>query len=624
VKDRILTEGESFEQPLATDDELSVETLKEGLTGEVPISDSVRQEYARQLLDHALHNRDAEASNMLAQAMENDPALDKLLDPILNDTLHEQPDAVYAFVRAYLAANFNPRWLPRLKLAAMYSLRVAINDTSTETIVNWLTLIAREPQPYDLNEVLHFGILGAQTRAHEDGELARQLVTLAARRDPASLDALLGDSDFLNALPNNIGRVLRDYTGDPLMLMQNKGLEIFLVGMARAAKAGVGAIFTPPVIARIWEIYSGEQGAAPGLPPSYQPEAIIQTLIASGSSTLSSEALQSLAALILENRRDDLIIALLEQEDGRTVLLPNLLKLLEQSQRPVSDRLSLIVRMVNAEYLLPQQAVDDYSAMLEKLEAQEDVLLVTQQIARTLQQFPAVTVTAEMMWNLLSLGAEFKDEMVARVMVKSLLTEAKNLETEVDVAESLRRICAQVLWSETVRQSVTTWWRDYIRAQPLTRLGRLEKALEGKKVLEEERGILQTLSAIRKMMGQRTLEDFADNVNAAYNLLQALAESFDTPAKRALDFDALIARMELDGHWDQISPQKRQILANDLKELAQIIAAMGDNRTRANLMRRGDDLDRDLISGEQTPHSAVDSMKWLSGYWGGTKTTTSS
>jgi hypothetical protein len=34
------------------------------------------------------------------------------------------------------------------------------------------------------------------------------------------------------------------------------------------------------------------------------------------------------------------------------------------------------------------------------------------------------------------------------------------------------------------------------------------------------------------------------------------------------------------------------------------------------LIRRGDDLDRDLMSGEQTPHSAVDAMKWLAGYWG--------
>ena len=40
---------------------------------------------------------------------------------------------------------------------------------------------------------------------------------------------------------------------------------------------------------------------------------------------------------------------------------------------------------------------------------------------------------------------------------------------------------------------------------------------------------------------------------------------------------------------------------------------------RANLMRRGDDVDRELMKGEELPHSAVDAMKWLAGYWGGTQ-----
>jgi hypothetical protein len=75
----------------------------------------------------------------------------------------------------------------------------------------------------------------------------------------------------------------------------------------------------------------------------------------------------------------------------------------------------------------------------------------------------------------------------------------------------------------------------------------------------------------------------------------------------------------LSNREDQITQEERQILANDLRELAGLIANMGDNRTKANLMRRGDDLDRDLMSGEQPPHSAVDAMKWLAGFWGGTQ-----
>jgi hypothetical protein len=46
---------------------------------------------------------------------------------------------------------------------------------------------------------------------------------------------------------------------------------------------------------------------------------------------------------------------------------------------------------------------------------------------------------------------------------------------------------------------------------------------------------------------------------------------------------------------------------------------MADNRSKASLIRRGDDVDRQLMSGEQQPHSAVDALKWLAGYLGGTQ-----
>ena len=58
-------------------------------------------------------------------------------------------------------------------------------------------------------------------------------------------------------------------------------------------------------------------------------------------------------------------------------------------------------------------------------------------------------------------------------------------------------------------------------------------------------------------------------------------------------------RDELDARDDQITPEERQVLANNLKELAQLVAEMGDNRTKSSLIRRGDDLDRDAgVGGE--------------------------
>jgi hypothetical protein len=147
----------------------------------------------------------------------------------------------------------------------------------------------------------------------------------------------------------------------------------------------------------------------------------------------------------------------------------------------------------------------------------------------------------------------------------------------------------------------------------------LDKALEGKRGLEEARSVLQTLSSVRKMMSGHNMPEFAQAVQTTYMVLTALSEAFDATSKRTITFDPQTARAELDAQADILPPQERQVLANNLRELALMIASMGDNRTRANLMRRNDEVDRELMKGEERPHSAVDAMKWLAGYWGGTQ-----
>jgi hypothetical protein len=234
-----------------------------------------------------------------------------------------------------------------------------------------------------------------------------------------------------------------------------------------------------------------------------------------------------------------------------------------------------------------------------------------------LQQHPALSVSREVAWHLLNISGETRDDLTARVAVKRLFNDQETFEDDNQLIEDMRRVCGQASWHEPTRQLLTNWWRGFIRAQPLARLQRLDRALEGKRGLDEERGVLQTLIAVRKMLGQHSLHEFAEQVNAAFAVLEALAESFDWWSKRAVNFDQSTVRAELDARGEEVTPQERQILANNLKELAQLIATMGDNRTKAVLMRRGDDLDRDLMSGEQPPHSAVDAMKWLAGYWAG-------
>ncbi len=611
----VANERDALDKRITVGNSAAYQELKAALSSNSGLPEGQRIAYAQQLLEEALSTRDIEIAAYIADLMDSDARIDQALAAFLNDNLADQPDAVYAFIRTHLNEKVEKRWTSRLKMAALFSLRVAINDAGSDTIISWLTLIAREPASYDLSDVLHYGILAAQERAHNDPELARQLIVLAAKRDPSNVDVLLQDTAFMAALPNNIGRTLRDMDGDPLATLQNRGPEIFLIAMARAARARAGIMFTPASVTKIWELFVNDQFATL-LPSQYQAQNIIQEWVRAGHEFLTPETLETILVLMLSSRRDDLLQTMLSQPDMAQTLLPMLVLSLERAGWTVNEAIDLIGRLLTGNVIITEQAADLYVSMLTGLQWNKDSLPLMQQLARLMQQYSALALPQTVLWYLLGAASEVKDEFIARVSVKRLLSSLESIKDDVQLLDMLKRMANQTQWSEAVRQYITAWWRSYARNQPLNHLNKLDKALDGKRVLEHERDIVQTLIALRKMLGQRSLQTFAAEVRAAFSVLEALSESFDPNAKRQTNFDPLTVRDELDARGDQIPPEERQVLSNNLKELAQLIAEMGDNRTKSNLIRRGDDLDRNLMSGEQTPHSAVDAMKWLAGYWG--------
>ncbi len=86
--------------------------------------------------------------------------------------------------------------------------------------------------------------------------------------------------------------------------------------------------------------------------------------------------------------------------------------------------------------------------------------------------------------------------------------------------------------------------------------------------------------------------------------------------KREGDFDAEVIRMDLSERMLELPPADIRLLANQLAALAQLIGELGDSRTKPALLRR-EDADQLLAHGETDPHSAVDALKWLSGFLGG-------
>ena len=323
----------------------------------------MRIQYAEMLLAHALATRDSDSFVLLGEWMDADPALDAALERQLSAALSEQPDAVYAFIRNHVNEHFDPRWLPRLKLAALFSLRVAIQDADCSTVGEWLTLIAREPTQFNLGDLLHEGLLAAYNRACGSSDLARQVIVLAAKRDPDSLDALLQNEDLLAALPNNIGNVIRDMNGDALGLLDKRGIEITLVGLARAAAAHNGTMFTPAVMERLWEVAAQEPH--PRLPLMYQANTILEQLVVEGSTYLSKDALDALLVLILTYRRDDLIDQMFIQDDAVQRLLPSFVAALEKGQRTLSEAMDIVLHLVSSDGISPQQGAEIYVTMLE-------------------------------------------------------------------------------------------------------------------------------------------------------------------------------------------------------------------------------------------------------------------
>src|SRR5690606_3503060 len=141
-------------------EDVSISDVKTIFAERLPLSDDLHGLYAERLLKEALETRDTEAALIVAMEMDSDPQLDQKLHLYLMEALQTHPVSVYVFIRARLndAIEASPRWLERLQIAALASMRVAISAADSTTIINWLRLISREPLSYGLSEILRQGI----------------------------------------------------------------------------------------------------------------------------------------------------------------------------------------------------------------------------------------------------------------------------------------------------------------------------------------------------------------------------------------------------------------------------------------------------------------------------------
>ncbi len=617
--DRIV-ELHTLDTRIVAEDATAPEKLKAALHEGDLLPLDVKERFARALLPHALNNRDFEADSLIAAYMDEYPAIDAVIFADMNDLLEFEPDLVYTFVRQRLSEGVTPRWLGRLQDAAVCSLRVAIASDEPNTIVNWLRLIAREPSRYELNTVLKEGLRASTERAYSDSTLALGLLSIAARHAPNVLDSLLNDEKLVDALPEPYTAALLKYDRAALGELQAQAPALYLAGMMRAARDHAPGAFTNAALEALWTQYSAEDGpATAGL--------ILAECADSGPEWLNGSLQETLLALSLTERTDPMFRKLAHNMAQVGTLGDRLGPALIRSGRGLNAVLDTIATLAAANDLTQQEAANLYYELLNEWGWIEATMPLMEQFARTLTQNPEVDVPDNVLETLLDTAAEHRDESLARVAALRLLkiagAEHQSSADDGQFVERLQSVFGRLAWSNSARQAALDWWRTYIQGLQAAQLSRLAKAMDGLRVLESAQHILRSVSALRKLLGKRDLNDFAESINTAYNALELLAESFEPDDKQTkpISFDPETVRSEMDRLSSDMTPHARQILANSLKGLAALIAQMGDNRSKGSFARRSDNIDRSLMTGEQQPGSAVDAMKWLAGYLRGSQDT---
>lgn len=619
---------------IETGDAITTELLLAVLDSPHPPTDESYTQYIQRLLHNVLDHHDAQGAASLVERLDADPDLEAQIQPLIDQALAEQPDTAYVIARASLTdQNGNngtsseerdpetearrQKWLGRLHEAAKNALHVAIETSEPSIISRWLTLIAREPRAYNLQDVLHQGLIDAIPMASQDAELAIDVLTHAIKRAPDIIPDLLKNDDFLAQLPELLENALREPTTIDVEALAEGPRELFLL----AVRCGLDSdkpVINGPIIRVLWQLYKGSSIRV-GEP--FRPSTLIRDVVSTGEGKLVNGGLDALFILILNDNEDALfreLAAQLAQQDRLEGLLP---RVLQQSHRDDDDKIMLISNLVSSENLTPQQAVDGYIAILQDRTWDKDEEELVQQLARVLNQNSDVTVDVAILWRMIDLAEQIRSELILRAAVPRLLViiESTIVEYNETFANQLQRLRRAINWNPSIRTTMMAWWRKYTGALSVSQLQQLDRLLDGIRTLEEMRAIVQTHVSLRKVIGTRSLTDFAAQVNTAYKVLEAIADGFDSNA-RNLGVDTATIRAVLQSRNDNLSPDEQQVLAINLKELAQLLTTMAANRSKPSLIRSDEAVDRGLASGEQAPQSALDVMKWLAGYLDGAQT----
>ncbi len=574
--------------------------------------------YLRALLREELKNHDSEEAALIMRYMDANEALDRELNQQLEEKLAEEPDAVYRFLRQRVQDSPSARWRERLGRAAQAALRIAIAEGDAAIITVWLQLIAREPAEYELRPHLLQGIAAAQGQARADGQLATTLFSLALHFAHEALPALLGDKALLRALPAGLGNALLAATADDHSLdyaSMPKGL--LALALARLTESAMK--HSPPAAAistegALWLLDCALSGSLAWLPAEYQTMQTLESWLQAKRPPLAEKTRRKLLRGLFAYGAD----AQFQQACANWGLPapPQLAKLLLASGRPLEELLAIVKHLAQDARLSPNDERETYEALLTASEA-EDVFPIIEQIAWWAETHPRLKLPLPLCWQLLSAAADAEDEAVARIALRRAVAELEE-ENEVSaLVAALERAQGLLSWSENLRASLVQWWRQRISLIPLAMLSALDDALKKAAGLDEVRAATQTILALRVLLMKMDGPAFAAQLRRTLVSLVMLADAFEPLSQNGMQFDGEAAQMALRTHASGLSQEEERVLGKDCQELAHLLTQLAEHRTRGNVIRGAEELERRLMAGSQAPQGALDMLKWFAGYWGG-------
>jgi len=462
--------------------------------------------------------------------------------------------------------------------------------------------------------VLKQGILAAQPRAHENGELGVRLILIAARRVPEILDTLYQDDELMDALPNNVGQALRQKDVESLEILLDGPPEYFLLALSHALQTSDEQVITARMVQRLWALYMDDDKIS--LPSMYQAHTLLRLMGTQSSHQMTDNAIDTLLGYIIEANDNDLFVDVASHLANRDILFPRLSSILQNHHQSFEQLLTLMNWVADIDNVSSTDVMTTYFELLDVLGWDETTQPMIEAAARLLNQNTNATVSARHYARLFDASTMLKLESPARTAMNRLLSDLMVSEDSAQVVSEIVRIYKKIAWSKPLLETFNVWWRNYTHASSLVQLQRLDRELDAYRILDTQRQILQTAIAMRKLLGNRNLLEFADAVNTTYSVLESISDAFDK--SQLTDVDPLTVRNELDAFSDDIPPDERHILSKNLRELAQLIVKMSDKRSKSSIMRSDEAIDRQLMYGSANPQGSIDVMKWIAGYLGGT------